>query len=46
MFPFNWEWLFHWTHDSVFIDILKVLIAALSPIGAGVITWCGIYMDW
>lgn len=36
------DWLFHWTHDCVFIDILKVFITALGPIGAGVITWFGI----
>ena len=42
MFPFNWEWWFHWTHDRVFIDILKAFIAALGPIVAGVITWFGI----
>lgn len=36
------DWLFHWTHDRVFIDMLKVFITALGPIGAGVITWFGI----
>ena len=36
------DWLFHWTHDQVFIDILKAFIAALGPIAAGVITWFGI----
>ena len=36
------DWLFHWTHDHVFIDIFKVFITALGPIGAGVITWFGI----
>lgn len=35
------DWLFHWTHDRVFIDMLKVFITALGPIGAGVITWFG-----
>ena len=42
MSPFTWEWWFHWTHDRVFIDILKAFIAALGPIVAGVITWFGI----
>lgn len=36
------DWLFHWTHDRVFLDMLKVFITALGPIGAGVITWFGI----
>lgn len=36
------DWLFHWTHDHVFIDMLKVFITALGPIGAGAITWFGI----
>lgn len=37
-----WEWWFDWTHDQVFIDILKAFIAALGPIAAGVINWFGI----
>jgi hypothetical protein len=36
------DWLFHWTHDQVFIDILRTLLGALGPIAAGVITWFGI----
>lgn len=36
------DWLFHWTHDQVFIDIFKAFITALGPIASGVITWFGI----
>lgn len=42
MTPFNLEWWFHWTHDEVFKEVLKVSIPALGSILAALIAWYGI----
>lgn len=36
------DWLFHWTHDEVFKEVLKVSIPALGSILAALIAWYGI----
>jgi len=36
------DWLFHWTHDDVFKEVLKVSIPALGSILAALIAWYGI----
>ena len=36
------DWLFHWTHDDVFREVLKVSIPALGSILAALIAWYGI----
>ncbi|MDK7353040.1 hypothetical protein [Rothia aeria] len=36
------DWLFHWTHDDVFMEVLKVSIPALGSILAALIAWYGI----
>lgn len=36
------DWLFHWTHDEVFNEVLKVSIPALGSILAALIAWYGI----
>lgn len=43
MSPFNWEWWFHWTHDEVFKEVLKVLVPALGHVFVGAVTWVGIW---
>ncbi|WP_278552606.1 hypothetical protein [Rothia dentocariosa] len=36
------DWLFHWAHDEVFKEVLKVSIPALGSILAALIAWYGI----
>ena len=36
------DWLFHWTHDDVFKEVLKVSIPVLGSILAALIAWYGI----
>ena len=36
------DWLFRWTHDEVFKEVLKVSIPALGSILAALIAWYGI----
>ena len=37
------DWLFHWTHDEVFKEVLKALIPAIGYVFVGAITWIGIW---
>ena len=37
------DWLFHWTHDDVFKEVLKALIPAIGYVFVGAITWIGIW---
>lgn len=41
MILFSFEWLFHWTHDEVFKEVLSVSLPTAGSIVAAIIAWYG-----
>lgn len=41
MILFSLEWLFHWTHDEVFKEVLSISLPTAGSIVAAIIAWYG-----